>query len=90
MADREIEDLRLVERQKDIGNRIADSVVYQLQAELRIDNAALMRAYTHAFERFGSQYPPGDLRAIVDRVATKEAQARQRETLERNRRKRRF
>jgi len=72
----EIAALRAVEREIDLNNRIADSVVYLLQAETEIDNAVLMRAYRHAIDRFKSEALPAHIRAMVDATVVREVMAR--------------
>lgn len=81
----EIDRLRADERFKEVGNRVADAIIYDIMGCPSIGNDERLRWIRAAVERFGGELPLDTISGIVDRVIVKELQDRARATALRKR-----
>lgn len=75
-AAREIADLRAEEATIDINNRIADTVIYELQNIDEPSNYNMMCWYKAAIDKFCDRAPAQQVRKIVDATVVREMVAR--------------
>jgi hypothetical protein len=79
----EIGKLRREEDWKEVGNSIADYVIYYFQSEPAVTNAIEMRLYEAAIERFRHRLPPEIIQMYVNAAIAKDAQDREKAALAR-------
>lgn len=81
----EIDRLRADERFKEVGNRVADAIIYDIMLCDPINNQDRVRWILAAVERFGGELPLTTISSIVDRVIVNELGDRARATALRKR-----